>query len=102
MPFYAGTVAYTREVTFSELPQTEQFEFSLDENLQDISDIVEMQINGRSLGVRAWAPYRWSGDTSGLKQGKNRVTLRVTNTLARLFTGPETRSKERGSTKSKG
>jgi len=59
----------------------------LEKALKDIDDIVEVQINGHSLGVRAWAPYIWKGNTSWLKRGRNKVTLRVTNTLSRLLTG---------------
>ncbi len=89
MPFYAGTVAYTRNVVFPECPKTGHFVISLEKAFKDVSDIVELQVNGHSLGVRAWAPYHWTGETAWLKQGKNRVTLRITNTLTRLLTGCE-------------
>ena len=87
LPFYAGTVAFTQEINFRTLPSTKEFELDLEKTFKDIDDIVEVQINGHSLGVRAWAPYIWSGNTSWLKRGKNKVTLRVTNTLSRLLTG---------------
>ncbi len=93
MPFYAGTVAYTRDVVFPDPPKTDHFVLSLEKELKDVSDIVEVQINGHSLGVRAWAPYCWTGETAWLKQGKNRVTLRITNTLTRLLTGHEFKPK---------
>ena len=87
MPFYAGTVAYTRDEVFPRLPQTDRFVLSLEEELKGVSDTVEVLINGHSLGVRAWAPYRWTGETAWLRQAKNRVVLRITNTLDRLLTG---------------
>ncbi len=87
LPFYAGTVAFTQEINFRTIPSTKEFELDLEKTLKDIDDIVEIQINGHTLGVRAWAPYIWSGNTSWLKRGKNKVTLRVTYTLARLLTG---------------
>jgi hypothetical protein len=87
LPFYAGTVAYTQEINFRTVPKTKEFELDLEKALKDIDDIVEVQVNGHSLGVRAWAPYVWKGNTSWLKRGKNKVVLRVTNTLARLLTG---------------
>ncbi|MBT3604371.1 MAG: hypothetical protein HN521_15045, partial [Candidatus Latescibacteria bacterium] len=87
LPFYAGTVAFTQEINFRTLPSAKEFELDLEKAFKDIDDIVEMQINGHSLGVRAWAPYVWHGNTSWLKRGKNKVTIRVTNTLVRLLTG---------------
>ena len=89
MPYYAGTVVYTKDMTFSETPESEQFVFSLEEELKDVSDIVEVAINGRSLGTRAWAPYKWTARTEWLKPGKNRIVVRMTNTLSRLLTGSE-------------
>ena len=89
MPFYAGTVVYTRDMTFEAPPESEQFVFSLEEELRDVSDIVEVAINGRSLGTRAWAPYKWTASTEWLKPGKNRIVVRMTNTLSRLLTGCE-------------
>ncbi len=84
LPFYAGTVSYTRDIDIKTLPTTARFKIDLEQNL---ADIVEIAINGQSLGVRAWAPYSWTGKTSYLKQGKNRVVFRVTNTLEKLLTG---------------
>ena len=89
MPFYAGTVAYTREIALPQHPESDEFELCLENELADSSDIVEVLLNGHSMGVRAWAPYRWTGRTEWLKPGKNRFTLRMTNTLARLLTGRE-------------
>jgi hypothetical protein len=87
LPFYAGTVAYSRDITYRTLPKSEHFEISLERTIKNLTDVVEIQINGHSLGVRAWAPYTWVGETAWLKRGKNRVVFRVTNTLERLLTG---------------
>ena len=89
MPFYSGTVAYTRDITLVKRPETKQFAISLQDQFKGMSDIVEVLLNGHSLGVRPWAPYGWTGETAILRQGKNRVTLRITNTLSRLLTGRE-------------
>ena len=75
---------HTRDIDIKTLPTTARFKIDLEQNL---ADIVEIAINGQSLGVRAWAPYSWTGKTSYLKQGKNRVVFRVTNTLEKLLTG---------------
>ena len=89
LPFYSGTVAYTRDIVFPSLSNTKEFTISLEKELKGLTDIFELQINGHSLGVRPWAPYAWTGKTAWLKRGKNRVILRSTNTLARLLTGKE-------------
>ena len=87
LPFYAGTVAYSRDITCKSLPKSEYFELNLKHVMKNLTDVVEIQINGQSLGVRAWAPYCWTGKTSWLKRGKNRVVFHATNTLERLLTG---------------
>ena len=95
LPFYAGTVSYTRDIDIKTLPQTPRFKIDLERTVKNLGDIVEITINGQSLGVRAWAPYCWTGKTAHLKQGKNRVVFRITNTLEKLLTGmtyqPKTR-----------
>lgn len=88
LPFYAGTVSYTRDIDFKTLPRTARFKIDLDECIaKNLADIVEITINGQSLGVRAWTPYCWTGKTADLKQGKNRVVFRITNTLEKMLTG---------------
>ena len=93
MPFYAGTVAYSQDTTIGEKPRAAQFAVTFQDQLKGVSDIVEVLINGHSLGVRAWPPHQWIGETAWLRQGKNRITLRITNTLSRLLTGRRFRAK---------
>ncbi len=49
--------------------------------------VVELAINGRSLGARAWAPYAWAVPAGVLAPGANEVTLTVANTLIGLLEG---------------
>jgi len=91
MPYYAGTVAYTKDIQFAKKYPENQFSLSLDKELKDFSDIMEIIVNGHSLGVRAWAPYTFTGETSWLKPTRNRVVVRLTNTLSRMITGQEFR-----------
>ena len=86
-PFFAGTVAYSRDIEIDSPPETERFELEFERAMKQLADVVEIKINGHSLGVRAWPPYRWTGDTAWLRGGKNRVVIRVTNTLEKLITG---------------
>ena len=87
LPFYAGTVSYTRDIDFKTLPKTARFKIDLGRTVKNLADIIEITINGQSLGVRAWTPYCWTGKTAYLKQGKNRVVFRLTNTLEKMLTG---------------
>ena len=50
------------------------------------SDVVEVQVNRKSAGLRPWAPY-WVDITPFAKAGKNRIALRITNTVANLLEG---------------
>ena len=86
MPFYAGTVAYTQEVSLKR-PKLDRFSVTFDRDLRDTDDVYELSVNGHVIGVRPWSPYTWEGKSSLLKNGRNRITLRVSNTLSRLLTG---------------
>ena len=86
LPYYAGSVAYTHEIALKR-PATKRFRIALDKLFKDTEDVVEVLINGHSLGARLWSPYEWEGQSSWIKPGKNRVTIRCTNTLSRQLTG---------------
>jgi len=86
-PYYAGTLRYTRTESLTALPETETFELSFLNWDPHFHDCAEVLINGKSLGVRPWTPYRWIGDRSILKQGDNLIEVRVTNTLVGLLEG---------------
>jgi hypothetical protein len=86
LPYYAGTVSYTHEMTIKK-QTAKQFRIELDKMFKDTEDVVEILINGHSLGARLWSPHVWVGQSSWIKTGKNRVTIRCTNTLSRLLTG---------------
>jgi hypothetical protein len=86
LPFYAGTVSYTHELPIKK-PDGKRFRIALDKEFKDTEDVIEILINGHSLGTRLWSPYSWEGQSSWIKTGRNRVTIRCTNTLSRLLTG---------------
>lgn len=81
-PYYSGTMTFSG--TFDSEASKGNVEIRLDKK---VYDCVELEINGESLGVRAFTPYRWEIDGSKLKQGGNSFTLRVTNTLANMLDG---------------
>ncbi|MEM7531452.1 MAG: glycosyl hydrolase [Chloroflexota bacterium] len=51
-----------------------------------VGDIVELSVNGQSLGLCAWVPYVWRVDDA-LRLGENQLHVRVTNSIANRFEG---------------
>lgn len=86
-PHYAGTMRYRRTFMYSApaIQNTDKFELTFDDFR--IQDVVELRVNGHSLGVRAWSPYQWTGSTSILKDGENEIEVSVTGTLIGLLEG---------------
>lgn len=84
-PYYSGRITFEKEL---ELEAVKQDEFDIRLGLQTpCYDCIELEINGVSLGVRAFAPYVWKGRRELLKPGKNTVRVTVTNTLANMLDG---------------
>jgi hypothetical protein len=46
--------------------------------LDEVVDNAELFVNGKSMGTRAWAPWRWT--LSGLREGMNSFELVVSGT----------------------
>ncbi|MFB9277843.1 glycosyl hydrolase [Cohnella cellulosilytica] len=86
-PYYAGVLSYSRPFVLVELPQTDCFELEFDRWDPHFHDCAEVRVNGISLGVRPWTPYRWSGETQWLREGANEVEVRVTGTLVSFLDG---------------
>ncbi|MBP1966718.1 glycosyl hydrolase [Paenibacillus aceris] len=84
-PYFAGTLSFTRELWLDALPQSQQFELAF--NNWDVHDLIEVLINGQSLGVRPWSPYVWEGSTSSLQEGANELEVRVTGSLIGMLEG---------------
>ncbi|WP_165452738.1 glycosyl hydrolase [Paenibacillus thalictri] len=84
-PYYAGTIGYTRTLDKRELPEGAEFELQLEG--WTVHDTVEVLLNGRSLGVRPWSPYRWFGSSQWLTEESNELEVRVTYSLAGLLEG---------------
>ncbi len=83
-PYYAGTLSFTREISIETLPREQTFVLSMDEHTHDC---VEILVNGHSLGVCCWSPYRWEGASVVLHEGANTVEVRMTNTLSGMLDG---------------
>ncbi len=78
--------------------QEYQTSFDLSENIQPrfidlgaVGDIAEVLINDQRVGVQAWAPYVIPLNKV-CRPGKNRVRIRVTNSMANRYDGKQLRS----------
>ncbi|OUS78156.1 hypothetical protein B1748_05200 [Paenibacillus sp. MY03] len=86
-PYFAGTLSYECELMVDELPAEGEFELDFAGWDVHFHECAEVLLNGVSLGVRAWSPYRWSGPSSLLRSGVNVLEVRVTNTLIGMLEG---------------
>jgi hypothetical protein len=79
LPFYSGTVVYIKEV---EIPE-EYLDGKLFFEAQCGEDILELAINGKNKVV-PWHPYK-TDITELLLPGKNRIEIKITNTLINIL-----------------
>ncbi len=86
-PYYAGELSFIQEFELAAKPKNENFTFSVSDWKTNFHDCAEVIINGTSLGIRAWSPYEWVGQTDILSSGNNQVEIKVTNTLAGMLEG---------------
>lgn len=86
-PYFAGTLCFTRQISLATLPQEKTFSLAFDGWDRSLQDCVEVLVNEHSLGTCCWSPYRWEGESTLLRKGKNKVELRLTNTLSGMLEG---------------
>lgn len=77
---FCGTIAYETEF---EWKKTDFQEIILD--LGSVGEQAEIEINGKKAGFRLWAPYEVEL-TPWVRQGKNTVSVFVTNSLSNRYT----------------
>lgn len=80
-PFFSGRGAYR---TAFDLDALEGQRLHLEVPMRD--DVLEIEINGQPAGIRLWDPYV-ADITDFAREGRNDLTLRVSNTLANLLYG---------------
>lgn len=87
-PYYSGELAFTANFTSKELgiDFKEAFEIVLDFSTP-VYDCMEVLVNGNSLGVKAYTPYIWECRPAYIKDGQNKITVRLTNTLCNMLDG---------------
>ena len=91
-PYYSGEFRFEKNFDLRELTQADgemdarripiRLGFSV-----PVYDCIEVELNGVSLGVKAYTPYEWYCDKSEIKDEGNRVVVRITNTLANMLDG---------------
>jgi len=82
-PYFSGTISYQAEINIGKEHLRER---KLVLEAKCGTDVMEVEINGRAAGTRPWPPYRV--DISALaRRGKNRLAIRLTNTLTNLLEG---------------
>lgn len=86
-PNFSGTGAYYTVFTPSEAFYDKRVFLEAGR----VGDLLEVEVNGRNLGVRAWPPYRVEL-TDVLTLGENTFVLKVTNTMRNFLEGPDERN----------
>jgi len=77
---FAGTLRY--RTTF-EIARQQGLRCKLD--LGKVGDWAVVRLNGRDLGPRFWSPFVWDV-TDAVRDGKNELTVEVTNSFANRYT----------------
>ncbi len=85
-PYFSGTLRLKREIAVTDIPARE-FELGFENWDPHFHECAEVLVNGRSIGVRPWTPYRWKGSSETLRIGENTLEVRVTNTLSSMLEG---------------
>lgn len=86
-PYYAGEFSFKQAFELPELPAEAMFELTFSDWDPHFHDCAEVIVNGHSIGVCVWSPYRWTGSTELLHKGSNLVEIKVANTLIGLLEG---------------
>ena len=81
-PHYSGVMRYKRNFRWQKR-SSERVELVLE---QPPRDQVEVRLNGRPVGAMLWSPWRLDV-TPALRDGENRIELRISNTLTNMIHG---------------
>ncbi len=79
-PFYSGIGTYTQVAELPKHGKDERFFL----RFEKVGDLAEVIISGSSVGVTAWEPFEVD-ITNHIKQGKNRIEIKVANSLQNLL-----------------
>lgn len=82
-PYFSGTMNYLGEFNLSPAYLCER---KLLLALDCGTDVAAVEINGKPAGTRPWAPYELD-ITPFVKSGRNRIVVKITNTVTNLLEG---------------
>ena len=91
IPFYSGTITYKKIMKKKELgvekdsDENSLLSVRLNQKIPSY-DCIQIFINGKDLGVKAYTPYQWECP-AGLLKEENEIQIAVTNTLANMLDG---------------
>jgi len=74
--YFSGTATYTKMIRVPQSWFQDQTKLLLD--FGTVSDIAELSVNGKMLGI-LWKPPYWMDVTDTLKPGENEIRVKVTN-----------------------
>jgi len=77
-PAFCGSAIYRKIVELSEIEGRYWLV------LEDVRQVAEVEVNGRSVGAKLWQPYTFD-ITEMLRAGTNELAIRVTNSFGRLI-----------------
>lgn len=83
-PYYSGTFCFHTKIFVEQLYKN--YEVKLDVEY-DCHDCIEIIVNKKSVGVRAFAPYTWQVQGECFTIGENEIEICITNTLAAMLDG---------------
>jgi hypothetical protein len=81
MEHYSGTVVYEHIVELTE----SDLQGQLTLNLGEVSELAEVYVNDHCIGTKRWSPYRISHLEQAVQHGRNKIQIRVTNSLANAY-----------------
>lgn len=81
MEYYSGTIQY--EISFDLAESKLGRPLRLD--LGEVNDIAEVFINDVHVGTRMWSPYCFSNLEGIVQPGRNKICVKVTNSLANTY-----------------
>lgn len=81
-PDFSGLMEYSTTFPGPDGATAEDLDWTL--NLGTVCEFAEVTLNGASVGVKLWPPFRWR---VSLAAGENRLAVRVWNSLANRYEG---------------
>ncbi len=79
---FSGIASYRKQFTLDEIREGQHVFL----DLGTVKEVAEVYVNGKKLGVKWYAPYRYD-ITAQVQEGNNYLTVEVANKLANRLTG---------------